>query len=287
MRFYFVTNVFKWGRFGGPQSRAKCIIAALQRFADFPYEVLMGIPTEFKVADSDMVHVQSNRDLVVSFVRMNAPLIVGPNFQWQSAAQEILQYSGMRAVLLQRPDPVAKNQNPVWIDRVRFLPAFFDDEFWQPSPEEKRFDVLTIGKSFAYPEYLRNLALLQRLLNKRKLKHFHLNSFTPEEYRSKLAQSRVLAYPSPREAGASLANALLEASAMNVPVVGLKSVLRDEYGEWDASRGIRVETIEEMVDAIPDLVEKSPRFTPRDWSVQNYGLRAGYERFRTILDEVW
>ncbi len=283
--YAFLTNVFDWATTGGPQTRARNIETALSCFADFKYRIVKNNFKRFldECDEKDVIHVQSNASIALDVIRRELPLIVGPNMRWQKTPDEIIHYPKMHAVFIQRPDPAVRVRQPSWIDKIKLLPAMVNENYWLPQNSQKTIDVLTIGKSFNYPEYLQNLRQLQFLLGKTSLRCVHLSRFNAQQYRQKLKQTKVLAYPSPREAGASLANALLEASVMNVPIVGLSSVLLDEYNEWHPSRGSIARSIDDMVHMINDTVKTYQKFKPREWTIQNFGLQAGFNRLKEVL----
>jgi hypothetical protein len=73
---------------------------------------------------------------------------------------------------------------------------------------------------------------------------------------------------------------------MNVPVIGLSSVLQKANGEWNGNRGKIVDSIDDMVDQIPEFIAGSKSLTPREWVVERYGMKAAYDRLQRLLKDV-
>lgn len=285
--YYFVTNVYSWSKLGGPQTRARNIEIMLHRWADFEFEI---VTTDFerffkRASQKDFVHIQGNNQLLSMGIEKNLQLIIGPNFQWHRLPEKALQYDKMQWVLTHRSDPAARSYDSIWKDRIRCFPAFADEQYWIPGDQKKTIDVLTISKAFNYPPYCKNLASLIRGIKSTGLSHTHLSSFTSVQYRDHLQRAKVLAYPSPKEAGASLANALIEASMVDVPIIGLSSVLKNEFGEWHPSRGKAVDSIDEMVKQLPAFVSAHETHKPREWMKDHHGSLAGYKRLCKLLRE--
>jgi len=286
---YFVTNVFKWGRTGGPQTHARNLELLLNRYATFEYTIVKdGFKEFFKsVAPNSLIYVQSNIDLVRQAIQAKARLIIGPNFIWNKKVdRSILDYDHIIAVLVLRPDPAPYKLSPAWVDHIQYMPNFIDEEFWQPTTCTKTIDVLTVDKSFNYPEYTSNLNSLTKKLKSLKLRHIHLKKYTLKQLKEQLNCAKVLAFPSPRESGASWAHVLLEANMMNVPVVGLSSVFKEDNDEWDACRGSIAHSIDSMIAQIPSLVGTYDAYLSRQWAIDHCGMKQAYQRVCKIIGEL-
>ena len=285
MRYAFVTNVFEWSSIGGPQSRARNIEMMLKRHAEFNYIVVKSqFQRFFRKNKPDIVHIQSNNKLIDLAMQHKLNLIVGPNVDWSSVSYKLLSYPHIHSVLIQRPDPLPRKLNPTWKHRIRKFPAFVDQEFFKPSKVKKTIDVLTIGKSFHYDNYDSNLNKLFKILKKMNVKHLHLKRYSLKEYRNALNQSKILLFPSPKEAGASLCHALLECSMMNIPFIGLDGVVILRNFEYDSCRGLGVKTINQMAESVPTMLQKWNSYKPREWVLKNFSTDAAYKRLKTIVD---
>lgn len=287
MRYAFVTNVFHWAHKGGPQSRARNIETMLKRHADFSYRVVKDAHSHFlSTHEPQVVHIQSNNKLVNLAMSKHMNLIVGPNMAWQAAPKSLLRYPHLVSALIQRPDPMPRKLKPIWLDRIKYFPAFVDEKFFCPSEQKKKVDVLTIGKSFYYDCYESNMRKLHTQLKQMGLRHKHLKRYSLREYREALNHSKILLFPSPREAGASLCHALLECSMMNVPFIGLESVVIKRKSEYDPSRGLAAASVSEMPELVDNMLRNIDEYRPREWVLERFSMPAAYQRLKAILDTV-
>lgn len=281
MKYTFITNP---NHKGGPKSRAINFAQMLTLYADFDFDVINSNKTDIKKIKSDIIHVHSDLNLIKNCVINNKNLIVGPNVVWQTADKNILEYSNMKCVFIQRPDPYPRKLNPIWIDKVNHFPAIVNEEFFSPSNCKKTIDILTIGKSFHYPEYENNLNQVKKYIKQNKLNHTHLDFFSWQTYKEYLDKSKILIYPSPREAGASLCHALLESSMMNVPFMGLSSVVIKAETEYNECRGTGFKNVTELCDNIKTFLDNYNNFSPREWVINRFSLKSGYDRLKKVLD---
>jgi hypothetical protein len=285
MRYAFLTNVFQWGSRGGPQSRARNIETMLKRHADFSYAVVKsGFDNFLERHNPDVVHIQSNNNLLNMAMKRKLRIIAGPNMVWNKAPKSSLTYRNMLCGLIQRPDPMPRKLNPSW--PIRQFPAFVDEEFFVPVEEKKVIDVLTVTKSFNYGVYDSNIVRLTPVLKKMGLRHRHLKRYSLQEYKSALRKSKLFLFPSPKEAGASLCHALLECSMMNVPFIGLNSVVIENDFEYHPCRGVRAATIEELSELIWPTLKRLDDFHAREWVIERFSMAAGYQRLKNILEKL-
>lgn len=285
MKYAFLSNVLDWAQVGGPQTFSRGLETLLQRHADFEYVVVRNHFKEYlQNAKADLVHVQSNMDIITTALRAHVRLIAGPNVVWQTATPELLKYDNMGAVLMLRPEQYPGKLNPSWMSKLQYWPCFVDETFFVPEKTVKDIDVLTISKSFHYPEYEVNLRKLRAGLNKLPLKYFHLAHYSAEQYRQVLNRSKILLFPSPRETGASACFALLECSMMNVPFIGLESALDPNSEEFNVRRGFSVKTIQEMLDILPDTLDAWSTLSSREWILPRFSMAAAAQRLRQIMD---
>jgi hypothetical protein len=258
----------------------------LKRHATFSYKVVKKDHRQF--LDShliDVVHIQSNNKLVNLAMDRNMTIIVGPNMCWKQAPKKLLSYPRLLSAVIQRPDPLPKKLKPTWEDHIKYFPAFVDEKFFCPSDSQKTIDVLTIGKSFYYDRYETNLKKIHTHIKKMGLRHKYLKRYSLREFRDALNQSRILLFPSPKEAGATLCHALLECSMMNIPFIGLKSVVIERENEYHLSRGLGASTTDEMAEFARDMIQNSGDYCPRKWTLERYSTKAAYQRLTDILDE--
>ena len=285
MKYAFLSDVLgsNMDRIGGPQSYSRGIETLLKRYADFEYIIVRGHFKDFlKSTDIDIVHVQSNMGIIIAALRRNVRLIVGPSVVWQTATQELLHYPKMGSALIVRPDPYPRKLNPEWMHKVKSFPPFVDEKFFVPSGNVKDIDVLTISKSFHYPEYELNLRKLIMGIKSLKLKHLHLDRYSLKQYKNALDRSKVLLFPSPRESGASTCFALLECSMMDVPFIGLESVINPHPKEFNVCRGVRVKSIQGMLEKLPFVLEE--KYHPRAWTEARFSMQMAYNRLRAIIE---
>ncbi len=285
MRYAFVTNVFEWGHRGGPQSRARNIETMLKRHAEFSYKVVKGNHSQFfETNEPEIVHVQANNKLVNMAMAKKMNMIVGPNMVWKSAPKSLLRYPHLVSALIQRPDPMPRKLDPVWRDRIKYFPAFVDEKFFCPSESNKTIDVLTIGKSFYYDKYETNMIKLHTQLKKMGLRHKHLKRYSLREYRDALNSSKILLFPSPREAGATLCHALAECSMMDTPFIGLSSVVIKRENEYHSSRGLAAGSLDEIPELAKKMLKNIDDYHPREWMVERFSMPAAYQRLKAILE---
>jgi hypothetical protein len=216
----------------------------------------------------------------------NMRIIVGPNMNWKLAPRKLLSYPRLVSALIQRPDPMPRKLDPTWRERIRYFPAFVDEKFFRPKDCDKPIDVLTIGKSFYYDHYETNLRKLHTHVKAAGLRHKYLRRYALREFRDALNRSKILLFPSPREAGATLCHALLECSMMNTPFIGLKSVVIERENEYHSSRGLGAESVDEMVELAVEMVKNAGDYHPRKWVLERYSTKAAYQRLESILGEV-
>lgn len=285
MRYAFVTNVFSWKSVGGPQSRARNFQTMLKRHAEFEFAfVKSNFEDFFSQYTPEVVHIQSNNRLLQMAMNKNLRIIAGPNVVWNEAPKKLLSYPNMVCTLIPRPQPVPRRLKPSW--PIREFPVFVDEKFFSPKDKSKQFDVLTIGKSFDYDAYDANLMKLTKLVKKMGLRHKHLKRYSLKEYRQALDKSKLLLFPSPRESGASICHALLECNMMNVPFIGLDSVVIPRDFEYDTCRGLGAGTISDMASMIQPTLQNLDQFSPRQWVVERFSTLAAYRRLKAILDEL-
>jgi hypothetical protein len=143
-----------------------------------------------------------------------------------------------------------------------------------------------VDKSFDYNLYEKNLQSLRSLIRKTGWKHQHLKRYSLSAYRDALNRSKVLLFPSPKEAGASLCHALLECSMMDVPCIGLKQVLLVDRGEFPLCRGHGVDSVKEMIDCAATVINRFDSYHPREWVIQRHSIQSVYPAFQKILGAI-
>lgn len=271
---------------GGPGMASANIVKMLKRHADFDYGIIdeTNLAQYFREPDRDsLIHIMYTVPFLQKAVVQELPIIAGPNIRWKDTSPQIRQSKTIRRILTLRADPAPRKCNPDWRTKVSFFPPFVDETFFVPKENKKTIDVLTIGKAFHYPAYLRNLGELTLLLKKGNLKHVHLHKYSLHEFREKLSQTKVLAFPSPKESGVCCCHALLEANMMNVPFVVLDKLVPKNANEFDACRGIGVSSIKEMARILPEIVQNYGSYKPRDWTIERYSFQPACERLREII----
>ena len=272
---------------GGPGMAGSNIEKMLERHAEFGYDIVKKNPVTYlhHATKNTLVHVQTTMPLLEKAVDKELPIIAGPNIPWKNAKSKVKKSKTIRRILTLRPDPAPRKCNPAWREKVSFFPPFVDETFFVPVNCKKTIDILTISKAFHYPGYAKNLNKLMLSLSKLRFKHVHLKNYNLEQFREKLAQTKVLAFPSPKESGVCCCHALLEANMMNVPYVILDNIVPKNRNsdEFHTCRGENVSAVEYMALILPKVVENYESYQPRSWVVDRYSFKPAYKRLCDIL----
>ena len=288
MKYAFVSSIYKhpegFLKLGGPFWCAHSIEKMLQRHgSDLDYEIVKSNFKEFFSKTDRLVHIQFNNKLIEQSIDCDLPIIIGPNVVWQKATDKIVNYPNIKRVLTLRPDPAPRKRSAPLQNIISHFPPFTDEEFFVPTKEKKTIDVLTIGKSFPYSQFERSHRQLISQIQQHNIKHVHLAKFNHKEFRKALNKTKLLLYPSPKESAAGVCHVLLEANMMNVPFVGLSSVVKTRKEEYHESRGFIADSIDDLGKNLSRYIEKADKKQPRDWTVEHYSYKAGFDKLMKIL----
>lgn len=271
---------------GGPFWCACSIEGMLKRHSiNLNYQIIKNDFRKFfsRIEKNRLIHIQSNNQIIEYAIDYNLPIIIGPNVVWKNTSNRVVKYPKIKRVLTLRSDPAPRKRNAQLQNKISYFPPFVDELFFMPTAAKKSIDVLTVGKSFYYPEYESNYHQLVFWIKKHHLRHVHLKGFSHEQLKKTLYHTKLLAYPSPRESGAGVCHILLEANMMNVPFVGLSSVVKRQQEEFHESRGFIANSIGIMGRNLPRYIKLSTTKRPRKWTVKHYSYKAAFKKLMNIL----
>lgn len=270
----------------GTSTYGQNLVDALKKHAKFDFTI---IDKDYsasisKIPKDSVVHVHSSEGLVRLAMRNDFTLILGPHINWRRIRNddEIFKYRKVKAVISLRQTNTVP---PVWSSLAQWLPPCVDEAYFTPKDAEKTIDVLTVDRAQSYPMYHQNIMMLLDSFKRLKLRHYHLTKpYTKSVLRKTLNSTKVLVFPSPREHTTSIGHLLLEANAMNVPFIGLRSCILNRPEEFHSCRGLAVDGPEVIVDRAGEMVKSYNTYKPRNWVVERFSLASICQRLQKICD---